>query len=42
MHVNTGGEFAASGTINMLTTASCVLFNQDEFNDLDCHTVKFF
>lgn len=40
-NVNTGGECAAGGNINMLAAASSVLFNQDEFDDLDCHTVKF-
>ncbi len=40
--MNTGGEFTAGGNIQMLTAASGVLFNQDEFNDLDCHTEKMF
>lgn len=40
MHVNTESEFVARGNINMPAAASCVLFNQDEFDDLDCHTVK--
>lgn len=40
-NVNTGGEFVAGGNINMLAAASHVLFNQDEFDDLDCHNVEF-
>lgn len=40
MHVDTGGEAAAGGSVNALAAAPRVLFNQDEFDDLDCHTVK--
>lgn len=39
MHVDTGGEAAAGGSVNALAAAPRVLFNQDEFDDLDCHTV---
>lgn len=39
-HVNTQGVFAASGTIDVLATALCVLLSRDEFGGLDCHTVE--